>query len=634
MQNRSNSTFRLVVAVLIVMVVTNVALVGLFILPGLRKPSTSLPPQIATQAPTSSPTGTPSLTPRQTAGGVTRTPTPLSAQEGLRQEGVIFLSLSDGKFKRLFAYHPQYLPLTRLTNGAWDDIQPAASRDGARLAFSSRQNGYWDIIIQNLNTGQPTRLTDTPEYDGAPTWSPDSQWLAYESYINNHLQIIVRSLADPNQPPLNLTSEPGSNFSPSWSPQGREIAFVSTREGSEDIWVARLDRVDDRFINLTSTSTGRNRHPNWSPDGRYLAWASDTPGVTTLYVWDSQSPNSAPRMIGNGDFPVWRPDGKVLLAEIRSPNQTALGAYSLTDGSLVFPANRLPGALHGLDWQAGQAAQALASLNLPDSARLPSPVLWQRRLSTQSPVPSQRAILTKLNDLNVPYPFLHDNTDEAFDALRIYVGSEAGWDFLGNLNNAYLPLTSPTHPGQEESWLYTGRAFAINAAPISAGWMAVEREDIGGLTYWRIFIRARFQDGSQGLPLIRRPWDLNARYKGQPKSYEQGGEYSEIPDGYWIDFTEVASRFSWERLPSQINWRTFYPAALFDTFVMREGLDWRSAMTQVYPPEAISTPTPVYTFTPTITRTPTPWYNWMITPSLTSTITPTATRRPTFTPNP
>jgi len=633
MSSKSNATFRLVVAVLIVMVLVNVALVGFFLLPGLRQTPTQqvvespqpVPPTatLTRPAPTQSPIGT-----------VAPSATPLSAQDALRQQGLIFLSMSDGKYKHLFAYHPQYLPLTRLTSGSWDYIQPAANSDGTRLAFSSRQNGYWDIFLSDLATGRQARLTDTPAYDGVPTWSPDSQWLAYESYIDNHLQIMVRSLADPNQAPLELTSAPGDNFSPTWSPLGREIAFVSTRSGSEDIWVARLDRVDDRFINLTGTSTGRNRNPRWSPDGRYLAWASDTPGISTLYVWDSQSPDAAPCTLGNGDMPIWRPDGQALLAEIRSPNQTALGAYSLADGALIFPANRMPGSLHGMDWKAGQSAQAVANLKLPDSARQPAAALWKRSLRAGSPVPGQRSILVPLRDINAPTPYLHDNIDEAFNTLRQHIAAEIGWDFLANLDNAYLPLTTPSHPGLEESWLYTGRAFSVNTAPVSAGWIALEREDIAGLTYWRMFLRARFQDGSQGQPLSQRPWDLNARYKGQAKAYEQGGDYGEIPSGYWVDFTELASRYGWERLPAQVTWRTYYPAGLFDVFVIREGLDWRSAMAQLYPPEAITTPTPLYTFTPTITPSPTPWYNWMITPSLTSTITPTATRRPTFTPSP
>ena len=63
--------------------------------------------------------------------------------------------------------------------------------------YSSRQNGYWDLYILDLETGEQTRLTDTPEYEGSPTWSPDGQWIAYERYNGVSLDIYLQSLTDP-----------------------------------------------------------------------------------------------------------------------------------------------------------------------------------------------------------------------------------------------------------------------------------------------------------------------------------------------------------------------------------------------------------------------------------------------------
>ncbi|MCK5430981.1 MAG: PD40 domain-containing protein, partial [Anaerolineales bacterium] len=104
-------------------------------------------------------------------------------QEAVSHEfGTLFLSIDEGGYKHLFAYHPQTLPFTRLTFGSWDDINPSISPSGTQLAFASNRNGYWDIYVLNLTTGATIQVTDTPEYDGAPSWSPDSNWLVYESY--------------------------------------------------------------------------------------------------------------------------------------------------------------------------------------------------------------------------------------------------------------------------------------------------------------------------------------------------------------------------------------------------------------------------------------------------------------------
>jgi TolB protein len=119
-----------------------------------------------------------------------------------------------------------------------------------------------------------------------------------------------------------------------------------------------------------------------------------------------------------------------------------------------------------------------------------------------------------------------------------------------------------------------------------------------------VYIKTRYQDGSQGTLLEERSWSFDARYTGDPTAYEHGGQYGTIPPGYWVDFTELASRFGWQRLPALENWRTYYPGARFNQFVIYEGLDWNMAMGEVYPPEALVTATYRPTFNPSNTFTP------------------------------
>src|SRR4030095_6694732 len=103
--------------------------------------------------------------------------------------------------------------------------------------------------------------------------------------------------------------------------------------------------------------------------------------------------------------------------------------------------------------------------------------------------------------------------------------------------------------------------------------------------------------------------------------YEQGGQYSEVPPGYWVDITSLAIQYGWERVPALPNWRTFYRGARFTEFALTGCLDFYSAMLQLYPSDILVTPTRVLPPTSTPTRTFTP------TPTATSTSTP----RPTFT---
>ena len=251
--------------------------------------------------------------------------------------------------------------------------------------------------------------------------------------------------------------------------------------------------------------------------------------------------------------------------------------------------------------------------------------------------PGDRVPVVQLPGVQAPFAMLQDRADEAFFALRERVAREIGWDFLAILDQAYVQLTNALNPGFLQDWLYTGRAFQFNSAPVSAGWVATVREDFGSQTYWRIYLRTRFQDGTQGMPLKELPWDFASRHSGDPRAFENGGlQEPAIPAGYWVDFTRLAAAYGWERLPSFSSWRVAYSSIRYNEYVLRQGLDWFSAMLEVYPRQALDTPTPVSspTITPTFTNTPTH------TPTITDTryiepsITPSLTRRPSLTPTP
>jgi TolB protein len=237
--------------------------------------------------------------------------------------------------------------------------------------------------------------------------------------------------------------------------------------------------------------------------------------------------------------------------------------------------------------------------------------------------------LVVLPDVSAPTPKLVSGADVAFHTLRQRVIDETGWDFLASLENAFIPLTTPADPGIENEWLYTGRAFAVNTQPLNAGWMFLSREDYNGQTYWRVYLKTRFQDGSQGHPVHILPWDINTRYSGDTQAYENGGKFGAEQPGYWIDFTELAARFGWQRLPSLMNWRTYFAAMRFNVFVLKDSLDWKAAMEQLYPPEALVTPTPAPP--PTLSPSPTSRWSRPKSPTPTRTPTSTATLHPTWT---
>lgn len=570
-----------------------------------------------------------------TPSSVTETQTPQAAPLPLSQQAdVMILSIEENGFAHLFAYAPAKLGLTRLTSGNWSDIAPSMSPDGKHIAFASNRNGFWDIYTLDLPSGEIVQITNTPEYDSSPTWSPDLAWLAYDSYQNGNLEIVIQSLANPQQKPINLTSNNAADYSPAWSPNGRQIAFVSDRGGDADIWLADLNKTDNRFANLSNSPQAAEDHPAWNTDGSRLAWSSSSQNIgrSGIYIWDASNPERAASWVGNGDWPAWNTSGDKIVAAVNAPNQQLLTAYTLQGQPVLLP-TPLPGYLRGLLWPNVSLPDPLPQAYQQSAAQTPES-LWTPIVTPIADIPSKRWYVVPLNNVQAPYPELHDLVDESFNALRQRVIKEAGWDALAGLENAYVPLTTALDPGLGDDWLYTGRAFAINSLMINAGWMAVAREDIGSQTYWRLYLRAQNQDGSQGEPIHTAPWDLNARYELNPKTYETGGKYASVPPGYWIDFTSLAAAYGWERLPALQNWRSYYTGARLTEFAMTGGLDWYSAMLQLYPAEALLTPTPLLPPTLTPTRTPIPSSTPAPTRTPRGTLTPSLTPFPSSTPTP
>ncbi len=563
-------------------------------------------------------------------------PTPTEPPEvRFPSEGAILLSLQKGNHSQLFILQPwvredgEPLPLTPLTHGNWDDISPNYNFQSGSIVFSSNRGGTWSIYELDTENLQASRIGESGHYVGNPSWSPDGLWLAYEHYIEDNLEIFIQP-ADESSPPIRLTYDPGADFSPSWSPAGRQIAFISTRNGDRQLLIADLDRGgQDRFQTVSLGREMHAAHPAWSPDGRYLAWGViDETGYHRIYLWDSYNPDDAIRDIGEGDWPVWSPDGSTLLSIVDTPHRSYLTAYPvLVPGVVSLPPVELPGTVTGLDWAALD--------RIPENVlvAVPTPgALWSPEFDNGHPPPNRQQIIT-LDGIDAPHPEMHDLVDEAFFALREELADQVGWDLLSSLENAFVPLTTYLSPGMKEDWLYTGRAFAFNPLPINAGWISVVREDYGTQSYWRVYLRARFQDGSQGRPLVDTPWDFNARYQGLPQAYEQGGDWMDvIPPGYWVDMTALARAYSWERLPALSDWRAVYSSGRFNEFVQRSGLNWKAAMLEIYPAQALVTPTPI----PTVTITPTEVPRWFRspTPTATRTIIATRTETPSETPTP
>jgi len=513
------------------------------------------------------------------------------------QFGTLILSIREGNDIHLFAYQPflenesgagyTALPLTRITAGPHQDVTPSVSPDGLKIAFSSNRNGPWDIYILDLLTGDIRQFTDTSAYDGCPTWSPDGQWLAYESYHLNNLEIIIQDI-NQTSGPIPLTNHPGADYAPSWSGQGRWISFVSTRSGVQEIWYADLDsREEDKAVRVNNLPGQNAKHPTWSSDSRYLTWSITTQeGNHSLVTWDSQYPGKDPVRSGTGDWPIWSGSGEILYTIVEQPYHTYLTGYPGIENNVqvMLPAIQLPGPVEGISWIEGRSFVIQSGLEPgPD----PTP-LWNPVNHTDDGSAEEKKSLIQLRNLTAPSPKFNQDAVGSFSSMQLAVKNALGWDFLSTLENAYVPLDTPLLPGINLDWLYSGRGLMINDIPRQANWMVLIKEDYTGHTYWRVYVRANSQQGLHGQPLHDFPWDFNARYSGSNTTYENGGAKSNhIPAGYWVDFTELAEAYGWQRFPAESYWQFSESASRYQYFAFTQEIDLRSALLQLYSADEI-----------------------------------------------
>ena len=123
----------------------------------------------------------------------------------------------------------------------------------------------------------------------------------------------------------NLTNDPDRDGFPSWSPDGKKIAFHSKRDGNYEIYTMDADGSNQTRITYNagvvqpSEDEGRERfqpgswdqYPSWSPDGTRIAFTSDRDGNDEIYIMNADGANQT-RITSNPDVdasPSWGPGG-------------------------------------------------------------------------------------------------------------------------------------------------------------------------------------------------------------------------------------------------------------------------------------------------------------------------------------
>lgn len=167
------------------------------------------------------------------------------------------LDLASGRMRRLEV--PGFQTLT----------QPAFAPDGRSIAFSGMRDGVTDIWRIGVDGTGLQRLTDDPQDDQTPSFSPDGAWLVYSSEVERPgspmlYQRRLRRLELADGTSRVLAELPGSARDPVVSPDGTKVLFSLQGGGLYD--VHELDLASGQVTRLTR-SIGAAYTPVYAPGG-------------------------------------------------------------------------------------------------------------------------------------------------------------------------------------------------------------------------------------------------------------------------------------------------------------------------------------------------------------------------------
>jgi len=181
---------------------------------------------------------------------------------------------------------------------------PRISPDGNRVAVTIFGENEQNVWIYDLEGDSFRRLTFEGA-NGSPTWSPDGEWIVYQSRRQDG-RALYRQVADGSGSPDQITEKTAAaQMSNSWSPDGRMLAFTQPAGG---IWMLTMDGDGKPQVFVDGA------FPKFSPDGQWVAYSRRERGRPQVYVSPYSEPEVKYLISGQegGAEPVWSPDGTEL----------------------------------------------------------------------------------------------------------------------------------------------------------------------------------------------------------------------------------------------------------------------------------------------------------------------------------
>src|SRR3984957_2784717 len=154
----------------------------------------------------------------------------------------------------------------------------AVSPDGNRVAMILSKGGSPDLYVCNADGSNLKQLTQTPEDESSPCWSPDGRWICYAAKTSER-RALWKMSPEGGAAQRVPTSGVSSPSEPDWSPDNKWIVFSSQNSMGFDICI--VPATGGQATPLTS-----GEDASWAANSRTVVFVRGSHGNRHLAVMD------------------------------------------------------------------------------------------------------------------------------------------------------------------------------------------------------------------------------------------------------------------------------------------------------------------------------------------------------------
>jgi len=160
------------------------------------------------------------------------------------------------------------------------------SRVAWELVYDLKIGENTDLFVASASEARPRRLTETPEYDGMPRFTPDGERIVFSSRRTGHWQLF--EIPTEGGQARRIRTNPATEYQADPSADGKTLAFLTNLDGPERLVLLDFATGDLRELVRHGRKTIFG-NPSWSPDGERITFSSNWRIGHQIYVVDVAS---------------------------------------------------------------------------------------------------------------------------------------------------------------------------------------------------------------------------------------------------------------------------------------------------------------------------------------------------------